>query len=476
MNVVNTELDGPTARDGPSRGATLQLERPGDPAPPEPDGSSSSAIRVLFVTEDTWSEHTVADLGALRTRRDGFIWVDIPECHEADVDVGTVFEVFGFHERDIRSCMRRNHVQKVHSYDDHLFFVLFGPKVKTNGHGHVHFVELSQFVGQRYLVTVHAFNEDVSPEEATKATTHVYSRITSEKLRVHSPWHISCEIVKNMTMRMEDFIECCSRQVWQLQQCVMERTRDVEDSPSFKVLTATAGEVDCTVARDDSKSSPQPHSPPGSRRRHRWSRDSEPFLEALFRIRHGLLAVRSMAALSEEVYGRLMNLSDHKPSEREPLLDVAKRFKLLEASAAIQQDYLQGVVDHYRARTDTKRTIAAMTLAVIAVVTLPVTTLSSIYGMNIINNQHSDFRHLAVVLALMAGLCAILLVCARRMDCFPPATTDWPGRAGHQPWSHGGSPNDRSTLASKRVIVLTRSPVSVMTSRANPRPPVGERR
>ena len=36
--------------------------------------------------------------------------------------------------------------------------------------------------------------------------------------------------------------------------------------------------------------------------------DAEEFLEELFQVRHGLLTVRTMAALSREVYGRMAAL------------------------------------------------------------------------------------------------------------------------------------------------------------------------
>ena len=53
-----------------------------------------------------------------------------------------------------------------------------------------------------------------------------------------------------------------------------------------------------------------------------------------------------------------------------------------------QRDYLQGVIEFYQTRTDTKMTIAAERLAVIAAVTLPITALSSVLGMNVIVNDH----------------------------------------------------------------------------------------
>jgi Mg2+ and Co2+ transporter CorA len=60
---------------------------------------------------------------------------------------------FGFHPLAIRDSANRNQVPKIHRYDDHLFLVLHAPQPGAGGH--VHYVELDQFIGDRYLVTVH---------------------------------------------------------------------------------------------------------------------------------------------------------------------------------------------------------------------------------------------------------------------------------------------------------------------------------
>jgi Mg2+ and Co2+ transporter CorA len=66
-----------------------------------------------------------------------------------------------------------------------------------------------------------------------------------------------------------------------------------------------------------------------------------------------------------------------------------------------QKEYLQGTIDFYQTRTNTKMTIAAERLAVIAAVTLPVTALSSVLGMNVIVNESTQVPELAVLLAVM---------------------------------------------------------------------------
>jgi magnesium transporter len=79
-----------------------------------------------------------------------------------------------------------------------------------------------------------------------------------------------------------------------------------------------------------------------------------------------------------------------------------------------QVRYLEGVIEFYKARTDTKVTIAAERLALIAVLTLPITALSSVYGMNIIVNDRTHLGQLAMVLAIMAAISVILLRWAKR--------------------------------------------------------------
>lgn len=68
----------------------------------------------------------------------------------------------------------------------------------------------------------------------------------------------------------------------------------------------------------------------------------------------------------------------------------------------------------YQARTNTKVTIAAERLAVIAAITLPVTAVPSIFGMNVIVNEETRPWAPAVVVSLMAIMSVMLLIRAKR--------------------------------------------------------------
>ena len=326
----------------------------------------ATGIDVLFVTDQGIDQHPVEDLAALLDRDDGLVWVDIPVCDEAAARV--LAEAFGFHPLAVRACVERNAVPKVRAYRDHVFVVLHAPELGSAGH--VHYVELDQFIGPRYVVTVHGpVNPAVSQEASLRQTRGVRRRIEAGRLRPSSPFELSYAIVSALAQCQEAFVETVTREVWPLEQRV------------------TSGHLG----------------------------DPEQFLEELFGTRHALLAVSNMATLGHQIYGRMSALGRFVPTEGQPLVaDLEDQFARVSGVADGQVRYLEGVIEFYKARTDTKVTIAAERLALIAVLTLPITALSSVYGMNIIVNDRTDFAHLAVVLAAMIAISGVLLRWAKR--------------------------------------------------------------
>ena len=147
------------------------------------------------------------------------------------------------------------------------------------------------------------------------------------------------------------------------------------------------------------------------------SSDEEPqrFLTELFTARHELLTIRTMASQGGEIHRRAIKLITF-PSERDLDLmrDLLDQYERVANISESQIDFLKGVTEFYRARTDTKMTIAAERLAVIAAVTLPVTATSSVVGMNVIVNEHTLWIPLALLLTLMATMGILLLIWAKR--------------------------------------------------------------
>jgi len=138
--------------------------------------------------------------------------------------------------------------------------------------------------------------------------------------------------------------------------------------------------------------------------------DPERSLEEMFLVRYELLSVRTTAAHSEEVLARARKLlgPGHHDDEVQ-LADLQDMFRRVHRMTDSEQELLAGVIDLYRTRNDTKLTIASERLAVLAAITLPATAISSVYGMNVIVNPHTEPVQLTVVLIIMAAISGVLL-------------------------------------------------------------------
>jgi Mg2+ and Co2+ transporter CorA len=325
-----------------------------------------SEIRVMSLSGGDVEIRTVAEVRGLLAQPDTLVWVDIPEC--SDEAISLLTDVLECHPLAVRDCMQRNRVPRVRIYPHQQLLILHGPERGPSGH--IHYLELDQIIGDKYVVTVHGpINPSLSLDVALRETDGVRRRLESGRLRPDSPYELSHAITSALIHRLEGFIEELTSDVWHLEQRV------------------TSGHMG----------------------------NPEEFLEELFQARHGLLAVRTMGALGAEVYGRIAALEARIPADDLPLVnDLVDQLSRIRALADGEREYLQGVIEFYRARAETKMTVAAERLAVIAVVTLPITALSSIYGMNIIVNGSTKVPELVAVLLVMAVMSALLLTWAKR--------------------------------------------------------------
>ena len=239
------------------------------------------------------SRHPVEDIPDLLARTDGLVWVDIPSWDDEAKRVLT--DVFCFHPLAIRDCMERNQVPKVHVYPGHVFLVMhapFGGKA-----GHVHYIELDQFVGDELP------GHGARPAEPGGGPGGRQGR---------GP------VVAAPTGGGAATSEGGFR--------TLPRHRVRADRPAAELHGAPdAGRLE---TRTDA-------SPAGisAIRRSSWTR--------LFRARHGLLTVETMASLSREVYARMAKIEAFGPGDGEFLVeDIVDQFARLRAMAHGQKEYL----------------------------------------------------------------------------------------------------------------------------------------
>ncbi|HLE26074.1 MAG TPA: magnesium transporter CorA family protein [Thermodesulfobacteriota bacterium] len=324
-------------------------------------------MNVYWISPARVERHQVEDLKSLLGREDGFVWVDLPECDEQASRV--LSEIFGFHPLAVEDSRKQTHVPKVHVYADHLFVILHAPEPESAGH--IHLLELKQFVGRRYLVTVHGpFDKDVPLDACLRETRTVLQRIEAGRYHPRLPAELSYAIVSALTRHTEALVSALASKVATLERQVVE------------------GKIN----------------------------SSEQVLEAMFNLRHELLTVRTVAAHSREIYSRLATLAPRfiPIEERSFIEDIVDQFERIRSICNGEVEFLQGVIDFYQTRTITKLNFAIERLALITVLLLPVTAVASIYGMNIIVFEKSSIVQIGIVLVAMLIIVALIFRWAKR--------------------------------------------------------------
>jgi Mg2+ and Co2+ transporter CorA len=230
-----------------------------------------------------------------------------------------------------------------------VFVVLHAPEIGK--YGHVHYIELDQFIGIRYLVTVHGpINPAVHPDVALRETRAVLQRIQAGRLRPVTPSQLSHAIVTVLTREQEDFIETLTKDVWQLEQRL------------------TGGNVG----------------------------DPEKYLDELFRARHGLLAVRTMGAQSSAIYRSMTTLTGISTESRRLVADNAQQFDRVRDLADGEMEYLHGVIEFYQTVLSVKSTLlgqaqnekvqqlteSSKKISAWAAIIFAPTLIGTVYGMN----------------------------------------------------------------------------------------------
>jgi len=329
-----------------------------------PTTGTVAGVDVRLITPDGVSRRRSDEIEALLDDP-GLVWIDVQYWDAETADF--LGKRLHLHARPMHDCTVRNPVPKLHTYPDQTFIVLHAPE--PGEHGHVHYVELDQFVGPNWLLTVHGpMNVAVELDAAYVETSTVARRLAKGSLRPTRACELSGALVNVLADRMRNYLVALTQQAWALEQQV------------------TGGHVG----------------------------DTERFLEELFGVRHGLLAVETMAATSREVYGRMTHREVFGAAGAAGLADLEDQFRRIAAMADGQRGYLQGVIEFYQTRTSTKMTIAAERLAVIAAVTLPITALSSILGMNVIVSDETQVEPLVLLLGIMLVMSGVLLEWTRR--------------------------------------------------------------
>src|SRR3954462_10679221 len=148
-------------------------------------------MEIRRVTADGVRRYSAEQLESLPSDN-AVLWVDVPQWDAAAAAV--LVERFGIHPRAAEDCGRRNPVPKVHVYPDHVFVVLHAPE--RGARGHVHYLELDQFIGPDWLITVHGpVNPAVRADVALEETGAVARRVDAGRLHPATGPELSYAVV-----------------------------------------------------------------------------------------------------------------------------------------------------------------------------------------------------------------------------------------------------------------------------------------
>lgn len=300
-------------------------------------------VDVYWIDDAGVQRRPAKDVAQLLGKPDGLLWVDIPQCEAAHARV--LMETFGFAELAVKDCVERNHIAKMHLYDEHVFAVVHAPHLSDRG-GHVHYIELDQFIGHDFLVTVHGpLNPKVDREVAHVDTRRIVERLASGQFQPRSGMELSHGIVSSLIRRETDLVAELARRCGQLEQ---EVTDNVED-------------------------------------------DTKDLLERLFEVNHELLAVRTLATQASDTFRHMAGGGQALTSAEKGLAtDLADRFGAVRSMAHGQREFIQGVIEFFQTRTTLELSLAAekgnkhteQISAWVAIVAVP-TAVTGFFGQNV---------------------------------------------------------------------------------------------
>jgi Mg2+ and Co2+ transporter CorA len=319
---------------------------------------------VWHLTADGARHCSAEDLPSLLERADGFVWVDVPAWEdEAERVLAPTLEL---HPVAVETCARRNYLPSAFPYPQHVLLVFLG--VLRGEEGHVHLLELDVLLSDRYLVTVHGpINPAVPADAPQREVVSALRRIEAGRFRPTSPADV-----------LQDLLAALGR----------------HQSEAMSDITADVARLEQRVRDGD-------------------LRDPEPLMDEMFLLRHELQVVLTVAGQTQELLSYVAQTQQGAPLQREAQ-ELAAQFGAVRRSGESEREYLLGIIELYQTRVSTKMTVAAERLAVLAALTLPVTAVSSVVGMNVIVNQKTRPVELVLLLLLMLAISGVLLRWTRK--------------------------------------------------------------
>ena len=266
-------------------------------------------------------------------------------------------ETFGFNDLTVEDCFAESHLPKVDDYGEYLFAVLFSFDL-SGGRRRLVTTEVDMYVGGNYVVCVH-------PKPVPEL-----GRVR-EKLKAG-----------------DGFVSSASRMAHTVLDAIVD-----EYLPIVDVLSARADEVEAKLLGGDED-------------------DSARALDELFGLKHLLTSLRRIALPQRDSVTTLTRPTTSLVPDEDRMYfqDILDHLNRVMDSIETTRDYLSSTMEIYTTRATQRINQGIQKLTAISTVILPLTFITSIYGMNFENMPELTTRYgYFVVLVILLALSAIML-------------------------------------------------------------------
>jgi len=284
-------------------------------------------LRVLVERHGAVQEATAVDPAWLAPEAVEQVWADIES--PGDETRPLLTEVFGIHELAVEDALERIHHPKIETYGSLLYLILHGIRPGDDGHAFVT-QDVDFLIGRNFLVTVHHARSRSIQQQRDVCLRH-------PGLFAEGPVGLCHRIVDRLVDHYGPAVDGLEDQLEALEQVVFDRPA----ANPLKDLLALKGEV--AMLR----------------------RVTLPQRDAV-----GRLARREFPQISEklayrfrDVYDQLVRLSDE---------------------ALFLQDRVTGLLEAHLSTQSNRLNAVMKVLTVIATVFMPLTVLTSMWGMNVL--------------------------------------------------------------------------------------------
>jgi magnesium transporter len=318
-----------------------------------PDGTTSRC------TDRATLEEAYNDKGTM-------FWLDIGQLDDEEIEI--LLEVFKFHELAVEDCVTYSQRPKIEHYEHigdglgqgYFYMVIHGPDLQTVK-SNVRTKEMDIFMSERYLVTIH--------DEHMKSIDEVMNRAETD------PRVIFANGIDGLLYQ------------------ILDRLTD-HYMPIMDYIEDTIDELEDAAAEGNRPS----------------------LLERLTKLKRELLNLRRIVGPQREVVAQLSRgdvafIQDKNRIYFRDVLDhLVRTVEMLE----IYRDLVQGARDIYLSSISLHLNQIMKTLTIISVVCLPLTILTSFFGMNFHVDWWLEWWMFLIALCVMVGTVTSLLYWFRR--------------------------------------------------------------